>query len=86
MFQLFDVILRYNTIRRNNMSSISLQATQNEIIRQVLNTQDIHFLDKIKNLFLKREADEACMSEKSLLPNSAMPLKNWKPIEKENLS
>ena len=42
------------------MSSISLQATQNEIIRQVLNTQDIHFLDKIKNL----------------LPNSAMPLKN----------
>ena len=38
------------------MSSISLQATQNEIIRQVLNTQDIHFLDKIKNLFLKRES------------------------------
>lgn len=45
----------------NNMSSISLQATQNEIIRQVLNTQDIHFLDKIKKLFLKKEADDACM-------------------------
>ena len=40
------------------MSSISLQATQNEIIRQVLNTQDIHFLDKIRNLFLKKEADD----------------------------
>lgn len=38
----------------NNMSSISLQATQNEIIRQVLNTQDIHFLDKIKKPLSKK--------------------------------
>ena len=54
----------------NNMSSISLQATQNEIIRQVLNTQDIHFLDKIKNLFLKRRQMTHVWSAKSLSQDS----------------
>lgn len=62
----------------NNMSSISLQATQNEIIRQVLNTQDIHFLDKIKNLFLKKEADDACMVGEEPLAGFSEALKELK--------
>lgn len=62
----------------NNMSSISLQATQNEIIRQVLNTQDIHFLDKIKNLFLKKEADDACMVDEEPLAGFSEALKELK--------
>lgn len=62
----------------NNMSSISLQATQNEIIRQVLNTQDIHFLDKIKKLFLKKEADDACMVGKEPLAGFSEALKELK--------
>ncbi len=62
----------------NNMSSISLQATQNEIIRQVLNTQDIHFLDKIKNLFLKKEADDACMVSEEPLAGFSEALKELK--------
>ena len=60
------------------MSSISLQATQNEIIRQVLNTQDIHFLDKIKNLFLKKEADGACMVVEEPLAGFSEALKELK--------
>lgn len=62
----------------NNMSSISLQATQNEIIRQVLNTQDIHFLDKIKHLFLKKEADDACMVGEEPLAGLSEALKELK--------
>lgn len=62
----------------NNMSSISLQATQNEIIRQVLNTQDIHFLDKIKNLFLKKEADDAYMVGEEPLAGFSEALKELK--------
>ena len=60
------------------MSSISLQATQNEIIRQVLNTQDIHFLDKIKKLFLKKEADDACMVGEEPLAEIGEALKELK--------
>ena len=60
------------------MSSISLQATQNEIIRQVLNTQDIHFLDKIKNLFLKKEADDAGMVGEEPLAGFSEALKELK--------
>lgn len=60
------------------MSSISLQATQNEIIRQVLNTQDIHFLDKIKKLFLKKEADDACMVGEEPLAGFSKALKELK--------
>lgn len=37
------------------MGAISLQAAQNDIIRQVLNTQDMHLLDKIRSLFAKKE-------------------------------
>lgn len=43
------------------MTAISLQATQNDIIRQVLNTQDMNLLSKIKSLFVKEEEDNACM-------------------------
>ena len=43
------------------MTAISLQATQNDIIRQVLNTQDMNLLSKIKSLFVKKEEDNACM-------------------------
>lgn len=43
------------------MTALNIQAAQNEIIRQVLNTQDIHLLDKIKKLFTNKEANEACM-------------------------
>ncbi len=40
------------------MAAISLQAAQNDIIRQVLNTQDMHLLDKIKSLFVKTVSPE----------------------------
>ncbi len=43
------------------MGAISLQAAQNDIIRQVLNTQDIHLLDKIKSLFIMKESSDACL-------------------------
>ena len=43
------------------MTALNIQAAQNEIIRQVLNTQDIHLLDRIRNLFANKEANEACM-------------------------
>ena len=43
------------------MTTLNIQAAQNDIIRQVLNTQDIHLLDRIKNLFANKEANEACM-------------------------
>lgn len=44
------------------MTTLNIQAAQNDIIRQVLNTQDIHLLDRIRNLFAnKKEANEACM-------------------------
>lgn len=67
------------------MSSISLQATQNEIIRQVLNTQYIHFLDKIKNLFLKREADKACMVGEEPLAQFGDALKELKAYREGKL-
>ena len=67
------------------MSSISLQATQNEIIRQVLNTQDIHFLDKIKNLFLKREADESCMVGEEPIAHFGDALKELKAYREGKL-
>ena len=43
------------------MTALNIQAAQNDIIRQVLNTQDIHLLDRIRNLFANKEANEACM-------------------------
>ena len=43
------------------MTTLNIQAAQNDIIRQVLNTQDIHLLDRIRNLFANKEANEACM-------------------------
>lgn len=43
------------------MTALNIQAAQNDIIRQVLNTQDIHLLDRIRNLFAQKEANEACM-------------------------
>ena len=43
------------------MTALNIQAAQNEIIRQVLNTQDIHLLDRIRKLFANKEANEACM-------------------------
>lgn len=43
------------------MTTLNIQAVQNDIIRQVLNTQDIHLLDRIRNLFANKEANEACM-------------------------
>lgn len=50
------------------MTAISLQATQNDIIRQVLNTQDMNLLSKIKSLFVKKEEDDACVvSEKTCM-------------------
>ena len=67
------------------MSSISLQTTQNEIIRQVLNTQDIHFLDKIKNLFLKKEANEACMVGEEPIAEFASALKELKAYREGKL-
>ncbi len=56
------------------MTAVSLQAAQNDIIRQVLNTQDIHLLDKIKSLFVKKEmndvsmvSEEPCMTKDEIL-------------------
>ena len=48
------------------MTALNIQAAQNEIIRQVLNTQDIHLLllDRIRNLFANKEANEACKVQK----------------------
>lgn len=43
------------------MTALNIQAAQNEIIRQVLNTQDIHLLDRIRKLFINKEVNEACM-------------------------
>ena len=43
------------------MTTLNIQAAQNDIIRQVLNTQDIHLLDRIRKLFANKEANEACM-------------------------
>ena len=43
------------------LETLNIQAAQNDIIRQVLNTQDIHLLDRIRNLFANKEANEACM-------------------------
>ena len=43
------------------MTALNIQAAQNDIIRQVLNTQDIHLLDRIRNLFVNKEVNEACM-------------------------
>lgn len=43
------------------MTALNIQAAQNEIIRQVLNTQDIHLLDRIRKLFANKEANQACM-------------------------
>lgn len=38
------------------MTTLNIQAAQNDIIRQVLNTQDIHLLDRIRNsLQIKRQ-------------------------------
>ena len=38
------------------MTALNIQAAQNDIIRQVLNTQDIHLLDRIENyLQIKRQ-------------------------------
>ena len=31
------------------MTALNIQAAQNDIIRQVLNTQDIHLLDRISD-------------------------------------
>ena len=45
------------------MTALNIQAAQNDIIRQVLNTQDIHLLDRIRNLFANKEANEACMAQ-----------------------
>ena len=42
------------------MTALNIQAAQNEIIRQVLNTQDLHLLDRIRNLFANKEVNEAC--------------------------
>lgn len=50
-----------NFYKRSSMTTLNIQAAQNDIIRQVLNTQDIHLLDRIRNLFANKEADEACM-------------------------
>ena len=43
------------------MTPSNIQAAQNEIIRQVLNTQDINLLDRIKKLFANKEANKVCM-------------------------
>ena len=43
------------------MTALNIQAAQNEIIRQVLNTQDIHLLDRIRKLVINKEVNEACM-------------------------
>ena len=50
-----------NFYKRSSMTTLNIQAAQNDIIRQVLNTQDIHLLDRIRNLFANKEANEACM-------------------------
>ena len=43
------------------MTALNIQAAQNEIILQVQNTQDIQLLDRIRKLFINKEANEACM-------------------------
>ena len=43
------------------MTALNIQAAQNDIVRQVLNTQDIHLLDKIRKLFANKVANEVCM-------------------------
>ena len=47
--------------KRSCMTALNIQAAQNDIIRQVLNTRDIHLLDRIRKLFAIKEANEACM-------------------------
>lgn len=54
-------ILKANFKEKSCMTALNIQAAQNEIIRQVLNTQDIRLLDKMRKLFAGKEADEACM-------------------------
>lgn len=54
-------IIKTNFYKRSSMTKLNIQAAQNDIIRQVLNTQDIHLLDRIRNLFANKEANEACM-------------------------
>mgnify|MGYP006918145780 CR=1 FL=1 len=40
------------------MTALNIQAAQNDIIRQVLNTQDIHLLDRIRNSSIKWQIKE----------------------------
>lgn len=49
------------------MTALNIQAAQNDIIRQVLNTQDIHLLDRIRNLFANKEAMRRVWFKKSLV-------------------
>lgn len=52
------------------MTAFNIQAAQNDIIRQVLNTQDIHLLDKIRKLFANKEAneqEESCLTKEEIL-------------------
>lgn len=49
------------------MTALNIQAAQNEIIRQVLNTQDIHLLDRIRNLFANKEQMRRVRFKKSLV-------------------
>ena len=48
-------------LKRSCMTALNIQAAQNDIIRQVLNTQDINLLDRIKKLFANKEANKVCM-------------------------
>ena len=63
------------------MTALNIQAAQNDIIRQVLNTQDIHLLDRIRNLFANKEANEPCMTKEEILSgfdNALHELKSYR--------
>ena len=43
------------------MTTLNIQAAQNDINRQVIKTQYSHLLNRIRNLFANKEANEACI-------------------------
>ncbi len=68
------------------MKTISLQAVQNDIIRQVLNTKDISLLEKISNLFASNVAnDNSSMSDKEILSGFEGSLQELKAYKEGRL-
>ncbi len=68
------------------MKTLSLQAVQNDIIRQVLNTRDINLLQKVSSLFAGNEAnDDSCMTKDDVLSGFDGALHELKAYREGNL-